>query len=96
MAKGQLPYESRGFRIRFRAEGLLVFQESLRTRRAEALDRMQAQSQIDVLYDTLDTTMDGDCPTHATDLDLKTPHLSDRVMLRFIQKRTNSTRPSCL
>jgi hypothetical protein len=39
---------------------VLVFQESLNARRAVALDRMQAQSQADGLYDTLDTTMDGD------------------------------------
>lgn len=57
---GQLPYLSQGRRIRIRADSVLAFQETLRTRRAEALDRMQAQSRADGLYDILDTTMDGD------------------------------------
>lgn len=60
MEEGQLPFESQGSRSRIRRDSVLAFQESLRTRRAEALDRMQAQSQADGLYDVLDTTMDGD------------------------------------
>lgn len=60
LERGQLPYQSQGSRIRIRADSVLAFQESLNTRRAVALDRMQAQSQADGLYDTLDTTMNGD------------------------------------
>jgi hypothetical protein len=60
LEEGQLLHESQGRRIRIRADSVLVFQESLNARRAVALDRMQAQSQADGLYDTLDTTMDGD------------------------------------
>lgn len=60
LEEGELPYESQGSRIRIRADSVLALQESLRTPRAEALDRMQAQSQADGLYDILDTTMDGD------------------------------------
>lgn len=58
LEEGQLPYSSQGNRIRIRADSVRTFQESLRARRAEALDRMQAQSQDDGLYDILDTTMD--------------------------------------
>lgn len=60
LKEGQLPYQSQGNRTRIRVDSVLAFQESLRTRRAEALDRMQAQSQADRLYDILDTTMGED------------------------------------
>lgn len=57
LEEGQLPYLSQGRRIRIRADSVLAFQETLHTRRAEALDRMQTQSQADGLYDILNTTM---------------------------------------
>lgn len=60
MAEGQLAYQSQGRRIRIRADSVFALQESLLTRRAEALDRMQTQSQVDGLYDILDTTMDDE------------------------------------
>lgn len=57
---GEIPFEYRGSHRRVRLQNVIDYQESLRTRRAEALDRMQAQSQADDLYDILDTTMDAD------------------------------------
>lgn len=57
---GAIPFEYRGSHRRIRLQNVINYQESLRTRRAEALDRMQAQSQADGLYDILDTTMHAD------------------------------------
>lgn len=58
--EGEIPYEYRGSHRRIRLQNVVDYQETLRTRRAEALDRMQAQSQADGLYDILDTAMNGD------------------------------------
>lgn len=57
---GAIPCEYRGSHRRIRLQHVIDYQESLRTRRAEALDRMQAQSQADGLYDILDTAMNAD------------------------------------
>lgn len=51
---GDLPFELRGRHRRIRLDDLLLYQDSLRFRRAEALKRMQQQSQEDGLYDLLD------------------------------------------
>jgi excisionase family DNA binding protein len=55
-----IPFEYRGSHRRIRLQDVIDYQDSLRTRRAEALDRMQAQSQDAGIYDILDTTMDAD------------------------------------
>lgn len=55
--EGSIPYENRGSHRRIRLQNVLDYQESLRTRRSEALDRMQAQSHADGIYDALDTTL---------------------------------------
>ncbi|MGP9623571.1 helix-turn-helix domain-containing protein [Corynebacterium sp. AOP34-AQ2-28] len=57
---GAMPVEYRGSHRRIRLQHVINYQEFLRTRRAEALDRMQAQSQADGLYDILDTAVDAD------------------------------------
>lgn len=54
LEQGELAFEMRGRHRRVRLDDVLAFQDSLRSDRADALDRMQQQSQDEGLYELLD------------------------------------------